>query len=179
MASLGESIDVDNIVPERGDFDPLPAGPYMVQVIESDVVETKAGDGLILKLTLEVMDGPFANRKVWANLNFKNRNATAQRIAQEAIKQICDAVGFGGQLTDSEVLHYKPLRAQITIRKSAEYGDQNDVKRYSALNGNAPPAGKPAPSGGGGGGQPGGGQAEQSKPSGGGGTGRPWGNRAA
>lgn len=176
MASLGESIDVDNIVPERGDFEPLPAGPYMVQVVESDVVETKAGDGLILKLTMEVMDGPSENRKIWANLNFKNRNATAQRIAQEQIKQICDAVGFTGQLTDSEVLHYKPLRVQLTIRKDAEYGDRNEVKRYSALNGNAPPAGKPAPTGGG---QSGGGQAQQSKPSGGGGTGRPWGNRAA
>lgn len=175
MAHLGESIDVDNIVPERGDFEPLPAGAYMVQVIESDVVETKAGTGLILKLTMEVMDGPHANRKVWANINFKNPNATAQRIAQEAIKQICDAVGYSGQLTDSEVLHYKPLRAQLTIRKDAEYGDRNEVKRYSPLNGNAPPAGKPAPSGGG---QSSGGQAQQSKPSGGG-SGRPWGNRAA
>ncbi|MCG5247960.1 DUF669 domain-containing protein [Methylorubrum extorquens] len=175
MAQLGESIDVDNIVPERGDFEPLPAGPYMVQVIDSDVIETKAGTGLILKLTMEVMDGPHANRKVWANLNFKNPNATAQRIAQEHIKQICDAVGHTGQLTDSEVLHYKPMRAQLTIRKSDEYGDQNEVKRYSALNGNAPPAGKPAPSGNG---QSGGGQAQQSKPSGGS-SGRPWGNRAA
>lgn len=178
MAQLGESIDVDNIVPERGDFEPLPAGPYMVQVIDSDVVETKAQDGLILKLTLEVMDGPFANRKVWANLNFKNKNPTAQRIAQEAIKQICDAVGYSGQLTDSEVLHYKPLRAQLTIRKDAEYGDRNEVKRYSSLNGNAPPAGKPAPTGGGGGGQSGGGRPDP-KPHSGATSGRPWGNRAA
>jgi hypothetical protein len=144
MANLGQTIDVDNIVPERGDFEPLPAGPYMVQVMESDVIETKAGTGLILKLTLEVMDGPFANRKVWANLNFKNPNATAQRIAQEQIKQICDAVGHKGPLSDSEVLHFKPLRAQLGIRKSDEYGDQNEVKRYSPLSG-APPAGKASP----------------------------------
>jgi len=144
MADLGTSIDVDNIVPERGDFEPLPAGPYTVQVIESDVIPTKAETGLILKLTMEVMEGPYANRKVWANLNFKNPNATAQRIAQEQIKQICDAVGHKGPLSDSEVLHFKPLRAQLTIRKSDQYGDQNDVKRYLSLSG-APPAGKASP----------------------------------
>ena len=145
MANLGESIDVDSIVPERGDFEPIPAGPYMVQVIDSDVINTKAETGKILKLTLEVMDGPYANRKIWSNLNFKNPNATAQRIAQEQIKQICDAVGHSGQLTDSEVLHYKPMRAQVVIRKSDQYGDGNEIKRFSALSGSAPPAGKTAP----------------------------------
>lgn len=164
MADLGTSIDVDNIVPERSDFEPLPAGPYMVQVIESDVIPTKAETGLILKLTMEVMEGPFANRKVWANLNFKNPNATAQRIAQEQIKQICDAVGHKGPLSDSEVLHFKPLRAQITIRKSDQYGDQNDVKRYSLLSG-APPAGKASPQ------QTAAGAAQKATT---GGAGRPW-----
>lgn len=177
MANLGEAIDVDNIVPERGDFEPIPAGPYMVQITDSDVIDTKAGNGKILKLTLDVMDGPYANRKLWVNLNFKNANATAQRIAQEQIKQICDAAGHSGQLTDSEALHYKPMRAQVVIRKSDQYGDSNEVKRFSALSGSAPPAGKPAP------------QAErpaassqpaQAAQSGGGKlAGRPWGGRAA
>ena len=148
MANLGESIDVDSIVPERGDFEPLPVGPYMVQITDSDVIDTKAGTGKILKLTLEVMDGAFANRKLWVNLNFKNPNATAQRIAQEQIKQICDAAGHTGQLTDSEVLHYKPMRAQVVIKKDDQYSDKNEVKRFSSLAGSAPPPGKPAPSGG-------------------------------
>lgn len=173
MANLGESIDVDNIVPERGDFEPLPAGTYMVQVVDSDVLETKAGTGQYLKLTMEVMDGPNANRKIWTNINFKNPNATTQRIAQEQIKQICDAIGFSGQLTDSEVLHYRPMRAQVVIRKNDQYGDGNEVKRFSALNGGAPPAGKaqaqPQQSA-----QP----QQQRSASGGGGGGRPWGNRA-
>lgn len=171
MANLGESIDVDNIVPERGDFEPLPAGTYMVQVTDSDVLETKAGTGQYLKLTMEVMDGPFANRKIWTNINFKNPNATTQRIAQEQIKQICDAIGFSGQLTDSEVLHYRPMRAQVVIRKSDQYGDGNEVKRFSALNGGAPPAGKAQA-------QPQQSAPQQQRAASGGGGGRPWGNRA-
>ncbi|MDR7037427.1 hypothetical protein J2X36_002174 [Methylobacterium sp. BE186] len=174
MAHLGESIDVDNIVPERGDFEALPAGPYMVQITDSDVAETKAGTGLILKLTMEVMDGPFANRKLWTNLNFRNPNATAQRIAQEQIKQICDAVGFQGQLTDSEVLHFRPMRVQLVVKRDEQYGDRNEVKKYSALNGSAPPANKPQP-------QPAAQKPASSaaqRPASGGQT-RPWGNRAA
>lgn len=177
MANLGEAIDVDSIVPERGDFEPLPAGPYMVQVTDSDVLDTKAGNGKILKLTMEVMDGPFSNRKLWVNLNFKNQNATAQRIAQEQIKQICDAVGHSGQLTDSEVLHYKPMRAQVVIRKDPQYGDSNEVKRFSGMSGSAPPAGKPAPEG-----ERPAAANQASKPAQSGGqkpAGRPWGGKAA
>jgi len=176
MANLGEAIDIDNIVPERGDFEPLPAGNYMAQVIDSDVVDTKANDGKILKLTLEVMDGPHANRKIWVNLNYINKNATAQRIAAETIKKICDAVGHTGQLTDSEVLHYRPMRVKVTIRKSEEYGDQNDVKGWYSLSSSAPPEGKAPPQSSGGGGS------APSSPSAGaraGGSGRPWGNGKA
>ena len=32
-----------------------------------------------------IIDGPFANRKVWDNLNIRNNNATAQQIAQRAL----------------------------------------------------------------------------------------------
>lgn len=173
MANLGESIDVDNIVPERGDFEPLPAGPYMAQVTDSDVVATKAGTGSILKLTFEVMEGPYANRKFFMNLNFRNPNATAQRIAQEQIKQICDAVGHTGQLTDSEVLHYRPLRAQLVIKRDPEYGDKNEVKKVSTLSGSIPAnAGQAqAPTAGG--------TTTVSKPPAAGGKARPWGSKAA
>ncbi|WP_018261911.1 DUF669 domain-containing protein [Methylobacterium sp. WSM2598] len=179
MANLGESIDVDNIVPERGDFEPLPAGEYMVQITDSDVVEAKTGNGLILKLTFEVMDGANANRKLWLNLNYKNANATAQRIAHEQIKQICDAAGHAGHLTDSEVLHYKPMRVRVTVKNDPGYGPRNELKKFGALAGGAPPPGKAPP------------QANTStarqtqngdaaatqRPAGNGG--RPWGNRAA
>ncbi|MFH6786289.1 DUF669 domain-containing protein [Methylobacterium sp. MA0201] len=177
MANLGESIDVDNIEVDNN-FEPLPAGEYMVQVTDSDVVETKAGNGLILKLTFEVMDGPSAGRKVWLNLNYKNPNATAQRIAHEQIKQICNAVGFAGHLTDSEVLHYKPIRTRLTIKQDPEYGPRNEMKKFSPLAGTAPPPGKTQPQG-----EPStarqtqnGGAAATSRPGTGG---RPWGNRAA
>ncbi|BCM86867.1 DUF669 domain-containing protein [Methylobacterium indicum] len=176
MANLGESIDVDTIEIDNN-YEPLPAGEYMAQVADSDVVETKAGTGLILKLTFEVMDGPSAGRKVWLNLNYKNPNATAQRIAHEQIKQICDAVGFAGHLTDSEVLHYKPLRVRLTVKQDPEYGPRNEMKKFSAMAGGAPPPGKAQGEASSPRRAQTGGTAATSRPGTAGG--RPWGNRAA
>ena len=129
-------IDVDAIeTDDRSSLEPVPAGSYVVQIIESDVAATKSGGGLMLKVTLEVYEGPYANRKIWDNINFQNQNEVAQRIGQQAVKAICHAVGFGGALTNERLieLHGIPLRARVAIEtdESSQYAPKNVVKRYS------------------------------------------------
>ncbi len=173
MAQLGQAFDPNEVPEDDRSFDPLPAGDYMMQVIESKIDDTKSGSGQMLVLTLEVVDGPNANRRVWDRLNIVNQNADAQRIAQRALADLCLAVGVTA-LRDTDELHFKPFAAKIGIRqdKSGQYGPQNTV-RYK------PRAATPGPS-----------RAEPStarqtnnqataatnnKPT----SGRPWNNRAA
>jgi hypothetical protein len=93
------------------------------------VEPTKAGDGKFLKLELQVLNGPFQNRKVFDRLNIWNKNPQAVTIAQGTLSAICRAVGV---LTpqDSSDLHNKPLRCKVVVRIDKEYGETNDVKRY-------------------------------------------------
>jgi len=118
---------------EPGGFDVLPAGEYDVCIVSSVVEPTKAGNGKFLKLELQVLNGPFQNRKIFDRLNLWNPNQQAVTIAQGTLSAICRAVGV---LTpqDSSELHNKPLRCRVTVRKSEEYGDGNEVKRYMPRN---------------------------------------------
>lgn len=136
MAQLG-TFNPDAVEDNRGDFEPLPPGMYTAQIIASELAATKSGSGQMLKLTLEIVEGPAARRQVWDNLNIVNGNAQAQEIAQRTLKRICNAVGHVGVLTDSDGLHFKPMRVRLAIEedRSGQYGPRNAVKAYEPMGG--------------------------------------------
>lgn len=137
MAKLNMDFNPSEVPEDDRSFEPLPAGEYTMQVIESEVKDTKSGSGQQLVLTLEVIEGPFSNRRVWDRLNIRNQNADAQRIAQRALADLCLAVGIQS-LRNSEDLHFKPFIGSVKIRedKSGQYGPQNTV-RYKQRGGAA------------------------------------------
>lgn len=140
MAEFPEDFNANDVPEDDRSFEPLPAGDYLMQVIESDIKPTKTG-GEQLVLTLEVLEGTHSNRRVWDRLNIKNQNADAQRIAQRALADLCLAVGVTS-LRQTETLHFKPFTGRLTIKadKTGQYGPSNSV-RYKAKGG-AVPAGK-------------------------------------
>ncbi|MCC7253833.1 DUF669 domain-containing protein [Hyphomicrobium sp.] len=141
MAELNQAFDPNEVPEDDRSFEPLPAGDYQMQVIESKIENTKSLTGKMLVLTLEVVSGPHTNRRVWDRLNIVNQNADAQRIAQRALADLCLAVGIA-QLRDTDELHFKPFVGRVGVRedKTGQYGPQNTV-RYKARGGQ-PPAGK-------------------------------------
>lgn len=154
MANLGGTFDATQVEPQ-GEYTPIPAGEYKVQIITSEMVATKAGDGQMLKLELEIMDGAQAGRKIFDRLNLDNPNATAVEIAQRQLSAICHAVGVLS-VQDSEELHFKPMIAVIVVTPpKGEYGAGNNIKTYKQIGEAAPAvksgftASKPAASGGG------------------------------
>lgn len=153
MTQMPESFVPGQIPEDDRNFEPIPAGLYNLQVIESRIQDTKSGSGQMLVLTLEVLDGPYQNRKLWDQLNIRNDNPDAQRIAQRALADLCLQLGVS-PLNDSEQLHFKPFKGRITIQpdKTGQYGPQNRV-RYNVNQ-----------SGGGGGQQPQGRPAQQGRP---------------
>lgn len=140
MAEFDMDFNANEVPEDTNSFDPLPAGDYTMQVIESEIKDTKSGTGQQLVLTLEVIEGAFSNRRVWDRLNIRNQNADAQRIAQRSLADLCLAVGIQS-LRNSEDLHFKPFLGKVKIRedKTGQYGPQNTV-RYKARGGMAPGA---------------------------------------
>lgn len=131
MADLGEDFDPESVEP-RESLDPVPAGVYAVEIVESDVVDTKSGTGRMVKLTHKIMEGSYEGRLIWDNINFRNENEVAQRIGQQAIAELCAACGHRGPLRDTELLHGIPMKIRVTIQedKSGQYGPRNNVRNY-------------------------------------------------
>jgi hypothetical protein len=129
-----------NTVEPAGDFDPIPAGKYLAVITESEMKPTKAGTGNYLQLTFQVIDGPYANRLLWARLNLDNPNDTARKIAQGELSAICRAVGVLAP-NDSLELHNLPLLIHVRCKKRSDTGEiTNEVKGYSKKESPAAPS---------------------------------------
>lgn len=129
MSSL--NFDANTVAPSTG-FDPVPAGKYPVVITDSEMKPTKSGNGEYLKLTFEVIDGEFRGRKLWAQLNLNNPNATAVEIARAELSAICHAVGVMTP-KDSVELHNLPLVITVRCRKNPDTEEiSNEIKGYAA-----------------------------------------------
>ena len=117
---------------EPSSFDPIPAGWYKAIISASEMKPTRDGYGEYLSLTLQVIDGQYANRLVFARLNLKNANDKAVDIARKDLAAICRAVGVMSPKS-SEELHDIPLMIKVKVRPAqGEYDASNDVCGYKA-----------------------------------------------
>lgn len=145
MATLPAAFDASTVKP-GGQLDPVPVGEYNVKIIESEMKPTSDGKGQYLALTLEIMDGEFAGRRLVDNLNLVNENAVAVQIAYGSLSAICHATNVI-KITDTSELHNKPMLAKVKIENGRvgadgkSYDAQNRIKRYEKIEGaNAPSA---------------------------------------
>lgn len=134
MASL--DFDSTTVQASEDKFGVIPANKYIAQIVDSDLEDNKAGTGQILKLQYQILDGEFTNRVIFQNLNIKNANDTAQRIAQENLSAICKATGVA-RLSDSSQVHNIPMTVRVAIQKdkTGQYEDRNEVKAWEAISG--------------------------------------------
>jgi hypothetical protein len=142
MANLGQTFDSTKVNPDAG-FDPLPAGDYIVMIIDSDMKPTKNGAGQYLELSMQVIEGQYANRLIWDRLTLIHQNSKTVEIAQRQLSAICHAVGVM-QVQDSVQLHNIPLKVRLKYINDPQYGAKNEVAGYKPA-GQAAPGQAPAP----------------------------------
>lgn len=146
MASFAHTFDASTVEPSTG-YEVLPAGKYLVQILYSEMRPTRDGFGQYLYLELEILEGPYAGRKLFDRLNLVNDNETAVEIARRTLSSICRAVGQM-QVKDSEQLHGIPLIADVRIRPpKGQYGESNSIRYLPRANTPSVPAATTAPVG--------------------------------
>lgn len=135
MAKLGQQFDATAHDTEQREYTPIPDGDYALEVLESDVVETKSGMGL--KLTYQVTEGDYEGRRIYGFMNIANESAQAQEIGQKELASLCRAIGLP-MIEDSEELHFKRFEAKIGMGKPSKEkeddGRGNMVPKYPARN---------------------------------------------
>jgi hypothetical protein len=106
----------------------IPKGEYQVIIVESAQKPTSKGDGSLLNMVLQIVEGQFKGRKLYDRLNLWNKNEQATKIAQGTLSAICRAVNVLTPHT-SEQLHNRTLTAVVDV---SEYQGKlrNEVKGY-------------------------------------------------
>lgn len=154
MAKLPERYDPNAHDPQDGDFDAIPPGIYTVEVSDSEVIETNAGDPAV-KYEFTVLGPKFSGRKLWHTFNlYHSTSAQARQIAEGQHSAMCRAMGWLQPVEDTEVLHGRVCDVKVKIRTYTHNGEErkdNDIKAFKAVSGGAP---SPGAGGGGGGNQP-------------------------
>ncbi|MGV3483431.1 MAG: DUF669 domain-containing protein [Planctomycetaceae bacterium] len=126
MASFGGTFDATVIEPSSGGSSPVPAGMYRVAIIKSEWKDTKNKQGQFLELVLEILQGEYKGRRLYARLNLRNRSSDAVRIAQSELSAICHATGVL-KPADSAQLHNVPLVVAVKLEKRKDNGENSNV----------------------------------------------------
>lgn len=138
---------------QTGVFEPLPAGNYIVQITDSEVRESKAGNPMV-KWEFTVVDGDFSGRKVWDNMTLNNE------VSLKRLKSLAVAGGHPNPdyINDTEEMHGLFVKIRVKVEQQDGYGPQNNVSSFGpaeVTQGHAPaamhspkptPAVAPAPS---------------------------------
>ncbi len=146
MANLGMTFNANDLPEDNGgDFAPIPAGDYTVKITDTELKDTKAGDGQYIKLRLDVTGPKHEGRVLFTNINIRNKNPKAEEIARQQLGSILRAIGVD-TFTDTDQLIGGDLTVKVTVKDDPQYGPGNEVKGFKALNGSKPPAPSAAPS---------------------------------
>jgi len=111
-------------------FEPIPAGWYECFVSDTEIRETKSGNGRYLQVELTVESGDYRGRRLWDRLNLWNPNQTAVDIANRQFSQLIRACGMV-KIEDSEQIHNIPVLAKVKIQPARdEYDASNTIGGY-------------------------------------------------
>ena len=138
--------DINSVEKRESNYELLPAGWYTAQVVESALNDLKSGNGRAIKLTFQVLSDQFRGRKVWMQLNVRHNNPQTETIAQQQLRELCEAIGLP-RMTDTTQLHNRPMQIRVKVRKddSGKYEDQNEVSGFKPVAAGSPTATMPMP----------------------------------
>lgn len=117
----------------------VPAGDYLLHAVESELKQTKSGDGEYLRFRFAVASGPYMGSSVWMNFNVNNPSAIAVQIAQRQLGEFSRAVGVP-HWTNTQDLHNKIFKATVIVETGqGAFGDQNTITKFMTDNSGVDP----------------------------------------
>lgn len=118
------------------DFGPLPPGQYYAMVIDTDVKNTKKGDGKYVSVAFQITSGKHKGQRVFTNFNIENPNEKAVKIGRAQFKSFLASCGVTDPL-HTEVdyqrkINNKMLMLDVIIETGKDGVNRNRVKKFSS-----------------------------------------------
>lgn len=127
-------LDLTGIETTERNFEPLPAGAYVVVAQDAKVKDTKAGTGKYVSLQLKVLTGEHEGRVLFATFNIHSQSEKAQQIGREQLKSFMQVAGFTDfNLQTVSDLCGKPVVAMVKVEESEDFGKQNRVSYFKEV----------------------------------------------
>ena len=139
MAFLNEEFNVNELPVGNNNFEPLPAGWYSATISQSELKDTKAGNGQYIKLRYDITGPTHQGRVVFGNLNIKNPNPKAEEIGRQQLGDIMRAIGLA-KVTDTDQLIGGEIVIKLEVKQDEQYGAGNEVKGFKSSSGSPAPA---------------------------------------
>ncbi len=146
MGFLDEALSVEDLPVSETSYEPVPAGWYNASITSAELKNTKAGGGQYIRLRYDITGPSHQGRVVFGNLNIRNASPEAERIGRQQLGEVMRAIGLG-RINDTDQFVGGSLSIKLAIKESAQYGAQNEVKGYKAIEGAKAPAATPRASG--------------------------------
>ena len=125
MAKLGRQL-TGAYTEQKDNFTPIREGRYIVQMIESEIKCSQAGnDYLAVRYEIigvpegvdQIGDPEFVGRLVFDNYNLWHSKPDVAQRAWQDIDNVCAATNTPGGTDDSETLHNKPFMVRLYTQK--------------------------------------------------------------
>ena len=139
MAFLNETFDTATLPQSTANYDPVPEGWYTANITSAELKDTSNGSGQYIKLRYDITGPSNSGRVVFGNLNIKNASSKAEEIGRQQLGEVMRAIGLA-RVTDTDQLIGGTLQIKVAIRQSEQYGAQNEIKGWKAINGSLPTA---------------------------------------
>src|SRR5215472_19254380 len=138
MSELSTTLDeAFNTQTEEGtpNFQPLPAGNYVATIVDAKVGPLKSGKGQAVLLKWEVQGGANQGRLIFDRVIVAHESAEAMKFGRRKLKDVADACGVKGSITDLTVLLNKPCSVYVKIEQddAGEYPPKNQVGRVKPI----------------------------------------------
>lgn len=129
IAFNGTAFDPNLITPYTGSNGKLPVGLHRVMIVNSEVTQTKSGNGGFLALTMRVIDGECAGQEGIERVNLWNSNETAVDIAKRTLSTICHVTNNLSAISDTVTLHEIPFIVFVEkVMPKLGEEDRNDTR---------------------------------------------------
>lgn len=115
----------------NGKYEVIPEGWYEAVIKNAELKNSKSG-GQYINIRFDVIGEKYAGRVVFGTITIRNNNPIAEGIGKKQFGQLLLAIGID-ECDDTDILLNHKLKVYISIQKSEQYGDKNEVRKYMAL----------------------------------------------
>lgn len=123
---------------EKKSYDPLPDDSYTVSLNRIREKSTKAGNGTMIDVSFQVVDGEFKNRLIWDSFLISHSNPKAAGIGLQRLDSMLKSMGvyggfeaLGNDSGELEQFIGKQFIVNTAVESNPGYKPRNVVKKYS------------------------------------------------